>query len=95
MHVCEYEDGECRKPGIHGGVPDPDPLTARVEDFAVGASDAGELHVDCAHYARGCGWTAYRENATLGGLTALARRHLEESHRTIDGVLTSTKNLVR
>lgn len=98
-HTCVYTDGWCRLPGIHDGVPDPDPWLARLEDFSVRASRDGDTSIVCAHYARGCWWEVdfgreddkTKPGDTLGELIAAAKAHLAESHApTVDGSVVPT-----
>lgn len=73
---------------------DPDPSTARVEDFTIRASNDGDLSLVCAHYARGCWWETdfgvlwqpALPGDSLGDLLDAARAHLAEAHAiVVDG----------
>ena len=92
-HVCDYTTGHCRLPGIHGGVPDPDPADARLEDFTVVGGYDGETSLRCPHYARGCSWEVvfdYETGDTLGALLVTAGEHLAAAHRrTIDATVVA------
>lgn len=92
-HLCDYSSGSCRLPGVHGGVPDPDPADARVEDFTVGGGYDGETSLRCPHYARGCSWEVdfdYDTGDTLGALLVTAREHLATAHRlTVDSTVVT------
>lgn len=101
-HLCDYTAGACQLPGVHGGVPDPDPATARIEDFRVVVNGYdGETTLSCAHYGCGCWWEQDFGSGSdaignsLGALLAAARAHLAESHRrTIEAsVVTSVRAL--
>lgn len=85
MHTCEYVNGgRCTLDGEHGGVPDPDPRSARVEDFRVYADNDGNMGMECAHYARGCSWEVELSAYKLGELLEAARAHLAEpAHRGV------------
>lgn len=88
-HVCDYTAGFCRLPGVHGGVPDPEPHTARPDDFTVSASSDGDLELRCAHYGLGCWWTMDLTNEdTLAVLLLCAREHVAAEHvRVVDGTV--------
>lgn len=89
-HECRYDAGICRLDGPHGGVPDPDPATARIEGFTVVAVGEGELELRCDHYGMGCCWSSdlRPRGDSLGDLNTLARHHLEQDHHTVvDGEL--------
>jgi hypothetical protein len=89
-HTCDYSDGLCSLDGVHGGVPDPDPSLAKVEDFAVRGDSDGGTSLVCAHYGRGCWWeTSFGSpwehdtpGDTLGDLLDAAREHLAKGHRS-------------
>lgn len=83
-HLCVYTDGVCRLAGIHGGVPDPDPADANLDDFRVMAYDGGDLGLSCAHWGRGCWWMANDVDGALGALLDAARVHLAAEHRRVD-----------
>jgi hypothetical protein len=91
-HVCDYTAGFCRLPGVHGGVPDPEPHLARADDFTVSASGNGDLELRCAHYGIGCWWSTDLTNEdTLAVLALMAREHLAAAHRpTIEATVVTT-----
>lgn len=89
-HTCVYINGFCTLGGRHGGVPDPDPTTARPEAFAVIAGNDGDKYLECAHYGQGCWWSVefgseYSQitGYSLGELMDAARQHLADDHRAV------------
>jgi len=83
-HLCVYsERGFCTLPGLHGGVPDPDPADADVNDFEVVPERDDDPSLRCAHYARGCWWEVEVADGKLGVLLAEAREHLAADHRRV------------
>jgi hypothetical protein len=92
-HECHYDTGICHLNGPHGGVPDPDPATARLDGFTVVVVGyGGKLELRCDHYGMGCWWSSdlRSRGESLADLSAMARHHLEQDHRAVvNGELVS------